>query len=67
MNTIPMKTLVQALDALRSAEDVFDKQMFGTGHWSKTMSARVGLEYYVDLLLELQSVTIKQDPEGSQA
>lgn len=60
---IPLKTLIQALDALKSAEAVFDKQLDGGGNWCKTMQARVGLEHYVNRALEGQNVSVKQNIE----
>lgn len=60
---IPLKTLIQALDALKSAEAVFYKQLDGGGNWRKTMQARVGLEHYVNRALEGQNVSVKQNIE----
>ena len=65
MNTIPLKTLIQALEAMKRAEAYVDKQPGESGLWIELMKARVSLDLYVNRALEGQSVTIEQDIEGT--
>ena len=65
MNTILLRTLIQALDALKKAEAYVDKQPGQGLLWSGLMQSRVRLELYVNRALESQSVTIEQDIEGT--
>jgi hypothetical protein len=65
MNTIPLRTLIQALEALKRAEAYVDEQPLQGDLWCALMKARVSLDLYVNRALEGQSVTIEQDIEGT--
>ena len=62
---IPLKTLIQALEAMKKAEAYVDKQPGESSLWCEVMKARVSLDLYVSRALEGQSVTIEQDIEGT--
>ena len=65
MNTIPLKTLIQALEAMKKAEAYVDKQPGESGLWIEVMKARVSLDLYINRALEGQIVGIEQDIEGT--
>ena len=65
MNTIPLKTLIDALQTIKKAEAYVDKQPGESGLWCELMKARVSLELYVNRALEGQTVNIEQDIEGT--
>jgi hypothetical protein len=55
---IPLKTLVEALQALKSAEAYIDKQPATRNLWCEVMQSRVSLELYVNRALEGQTVEV---------
>ena len=59
MKTIPLKTLIETLEALKAAEDFFDKADGQSVLWAKTMKARVSVEYYLSMALEGQVVEVQ--------
>ena len=65
MNTMPLKTLIQALEAMKRAEEYMDKQPGQRSLWYDLMQSHVSLDLYVNRALEGQSVTIEQDIEGT--
>ena len=58
---IPLKVVIEALQALKNAESYIDKQMNVGSLWCEVMNARVKLEYYVDHVLENKIVEVANE------